>query len=332
MSFDVFNPQISTVAKGLEGKVITVVGGNNLGKTLQGTRLKKPFYIPFENGLKAIAGVPFAPVNKWSDFKQITKQLTKDPEKTKEYYQTLIFDQVEAASRFCMKYVANKYGVERIKEGNDGFGLWQEYSDEMFFEIDKLLKLGLTLYFIAHTKPDKNGKVYPKGDERALSPIINNSDLVIFLKSNGTDEEGRVVKSSGYLAETDEYFARSRFDYIDTYIPEFTAENLEKVVIEAIERQEKAEGIKAVTFEKQTESYTSEELDYDELMQRIKEIGAEFNERDMLDELTEVVEKHLGVGKRVTQCKKNQVEVMAIILDELKEVLEEANNKDEDEE
>jgi len=29
---DIFNPQVSTVAKGLEGKVILVYGGNNLGR------------------------------------------------------------------------------------------------------------------------------------------------------------------------------------------------------------------------------------------------------------------------------------------------------------
>jgi hypothetical protein len=45
MSFDIFNPQISTVAKGLEGKVITIVGSNSLGKTKQATRMEKPFYL-----------------------------------------------------------------------------------------------------------------------------------------------------------------------------------------------------------------------------------------------------------------------------------------------
>ena len=43
--FNIFNPMISTVAKGLEGKVITVAGGNNLGKTKQATRMEKPFYL-----------------------------------------------------------------------------------------------------------------------------------------------------------------------------------------------------------------------------------------------------------------------------------------------
>jgi hypothetical protein len=42
---DIFSPQISVVAHGLEGKVITVYGSNNLGKTKQSTRMKKPLYL-----------------------------------------------------------------------------------------------------------------------------------------------------------------------------------------------------------------------------------------------------------------------------------------------
>ena len=47
---NIFNPQISTVAKGLEGKVILVYGGNNLGKTKQATRMKKPFTYHLKRG------------------------------------------------------------------------------------------------------------------------------------------------------------------------------------------------------------------------------------------------------------------------------------------
>ena len=79
---DIFNPQVSTVAKGLEGKVILVYGGNNLGKTKQATRMKKPFYLPFEAGLNAIPGVPYCPITKWSDFIKINKQLTDQDTKT----------------------------------------------------------------------------------------------------------------------------------------------------------------------------------------------------------------------------------------------------------
>lgn len=44
-TFDIFNPQISTIAEGLEGKMILVYGNNSTGKTKQGTRMEKPFYL-----------------------------------------------------------------------------------------------------------------------------------------------------------------------------------------------------------------------------------------------------------------------------------------------
>ena len=37
---DIFNPQTSKVAKGLEGKTIMIYGGNNLGKTYVASKLK----------------------------------------------------------------------------------------------------------------------------------------------------------------------------------------------------------------------------------------------------------------------------------------------------
>ncbi len=45
MTFDIFNPQVSVVAKGLDGKMILVYGNNSTGKTKQATRMKKPFYL-----------------------------------------------------------------------------------------------------------------------------------------------------------------------------------------------------------------------------------------------------------------------------------------------
>ncbi|TWK87881.1 hypothetical protein CHCC20331_3242 [Bacillus paralicheniformis] len=82
--------------------------------------MKKPLYLPFEKGLNAIAGVPFMPINSWGDFKKVNKQLTKNPEKAKEAYQTIIVDEVDAFSKYATKYVCDQYDVDRIKDGNDG--------------------------------------------------------------------------------------------------------------------------------------------------------------------------------------------------------------------
>lgn len=323
MAIDIFNPQVSVVAKGLEGKVITIYGSNNLGKTKQSTRMKKPLYLPFEKGLNAIAGVQFMPINSWADFKKVNKQLTKNAEKAKEMYQTIIVDEVDAFAKYATRYVCEQYDVVRIKDGNDGFGLWKEYETEVWEEINKLIGVGFTVIFIAHAAEDKKGKVYPKGDKRVLAPVIDNSDIVLYLSSNGVDEDRKVIKSSAWLAETEEHFARSRFDYIDTYLPEFTAENLEKAIIEAVERQEQAEGIVAVTYEEQKQNNASEELDFNSLMDQIKEIGMKLNEEGRLEEVNEITEKHLGKGVKVTECSRKQVGVMSVILDDLKDLLAE---------
>jgi hypothetical protein len=325
VSFDIFNPHVSVVAKGLEGKVITIYGSNNLGKTKQATKMKKPFYLGFEKGIRAISGIPFLPINNWTDFKKINKQLTnpKTLDQAKQLYQTIIFDEVYTSALYCQDFLCKKHGVETIGEGNGGFGLWKEYESEFWTEIDKLLGTGYTLIFISHQEETKEGKAIPKGDKRSIKPIIDNSDIVVYLTSNGIDEDKNVIKSSAWFAETDEFFARSRFDFIDTYLPEFTSENLEKVIAVAIERQEEAEGIKAVSYNEQSERFKSDALNFDDLMEQIVEAGGRLAEADRLDELTEVVEKHLGVGKKVTECKKSQVQFMGLILDDLTELLSE---------
>ncbi|MGN7324871.1 ATP-binding protein [Bacillus altitudinis] len=319
---DIFKPEVSVIAKGIEGKVVTIYGSNNLGKSKQSSRMTKPLYLPFEKGLNAIAGVNFMPINSWGDFKKVNKQLSKNVEKAKEMYQTIVVDEVDAFAKYATRYVCNQYNVERIKDGNDGFGLWKEYENEVWDEINKLISNGFTVIFIAHAEADKSGKIYPKGDKRALAPVIDNSDIVVYLESNGVDENKNVIKSSAWLAETDEFFARSRFDYIDTYLEEFTAENLNQAIVEAVERQEAAEGITAVTYEQQKEVNSSERQDFDSLMNSIKETGKKLNAEGKLEKLNEVVEKHLGKDKKVTECTPKQLDVMSVILDDLNDLLD----------
>jgi len=326
---DIFNPKTSVVAKGLEGKTIMIYGGNGLGKTLQATRMKKPFYLPFEKGINAIAGIPFAPINSWADFKMLNKQLTglTTVNQAKEIYSTIIFDEVDASANYCQRYICGIYSAETIASGNGGYGLWKEYEKEYWEEINKLVGAGYTAVFIAHKTEDKNGFTLPKGDKRALSPVIDNCDIIVYVQSNGIDSEGKIIKSSGYLAQTDSFFARSRFDYIDTSLPEFTAENLEHAIIQAIERQEKVEGIKAVTDQEQKATFISVVVDYDKLMENIGKVGEKFINANKANELVIIVEKHLGKNKKVSECTKSQIEIMEVIYSDLVDKAKELNLK-----
>lgn len=327
MSLDIFNPVVSAVSHDMAGKTILVYGSNRTGKTKQATRLPKPYYLAFEKGINGISGIPFAPIQKWSDFVKVNKQLTnsKTLEQAKELYQTLILDTVEASAIMCQDYICQQYGVNRIKDGDKGFGLWREYEAEYWRQINLLTSAGYTVYFISHegtrTFKDENGeeydKIYPKGDKRSIDPVCDLVDIIAYASVNGLDENGEEIKSSLYMVNTKKYHAGSRFDYLVAYLKEFTAENLQKAISEAVKKQASVEGIKTVDYSKFKTQYENQELTFEELQQKIKEIAMKLNDTGRMEEYQEIVDRILGVGKKVSEATKKQQQQLELILDDL---------------
>lgn len=326
---DIFNPIISKVSKGLEGKTILVYGSNRTGKTKNATMFKKPYYIPFENGLNAIAGVPFLPIQKWADFKKVNKQLTNPNtlSKAKELYQTLIFDGVESASLMCQDYICQKFESESIGSGNGGFGLWKEYESEFKRELNLLTSAGYTIIFISHEGErkfsDENGqeydKIYPKGDKRSIDPICDLCDIIAYAKVNGLDENGKEIKSSLLMVNTKKYHAGSRLDYLTPFLKEFTAENLEKAIADAITEQEKNNTGSTIDYTKyQNEIKTEKNKTFEEIKDEIKDIAIKLKEASRMQEYTDIVEEYLGKDSSVKEAKKTQLQQLELILEDLK--------------
>ncbi len=329
VNVDIFNPQVSVLAKGLKGKCILIFGGNNRGKTYVATHMSKPFVIACESGLNALSGVKYNRVNNWADFKKLIKQFTSKStvEKARELYDTIVIDEVYASSIFCQDYVMATYGdgaLTLADSGDPRKNLYQLYEKEYFRVINQLLSCDYTVVFIGHEQADsKTGFITPKGDKRCLNPIIDNCDFVIYLTSGGIDEEGKVVLSTAHFAQTNEFFARSRFTECVTELYPFTAEGLEKVIMDAVEAEEKKSGVKAVEYEVQKQQNVSIVRDYDDVMREIQETGQKLIDADKVDIITEIVEETLGKGKKVSECTKKQIDAMEIILDNLKDKVEE---------
>lgn len=318
---DIFNPQTTVIAKGLEGKSFLIYGSNSLGKTAQAVRMSKPFVIATESGLNATAGVPYNRVTSWSDFKKLVKQFTGKTtvKKARELYDTIIIDEMYAASLLCQDFVIQTYGEGALTLGDSQgkVNLYQMYEKEFFKTVNLLLSANYTVVFIGHEQKKDKEKIQPKGDKRCVDPIRDWVDYVIYLKSNGVDENGRVVPSSAYLAETDEFFARSRFDTTPTFLPVWSAEALEEAVNIGIEKMEEEKGIKAVSFDEQKAQNTSVKYDYYEVMDQLQAVGQKFAASGNMELLTEIVEDTLGAGKKVSECTKKQIDAMVIILGDL---------------
>ena len=76
------------------------------GKTSTAAKFPKALLLGFEVGYLAIGGVKPQPINKWSEFKQVLKQL-KDP-KAHELYSNIIIDTADIAYDLCEKYICNQ--------------------------------------------------------------------------------------------------------------------------------------------------------------------------------------------------------------------------------
>lgn len=345
--FDIFNPPTTKVVKGVEGKMMLVHSdGTKCGKTTVGSQMPKPYYLRFEQGANAIDGLPYAPLESWSDFKKVNKKLTDLKPKEvvingetknitpRDIYTTIIIDTFDVAIRWCAKYVCNKYGVERLKEGNNGYGLWQEYADEWFGEMNKLMNAGYFIYGISHSEIKKivdgvTGEEYeqmcPKGDKRTIDPVVETVDFVGYVKPNGVDENGNVIKSSIYFAETREYKAGSRFDYMPKYIKEFSAQNIQDAIKYAVEMKEKETGNKAVTFSEIKEIESKKVWTHEEIINEIKPyVNALFEKYP--DDVSDIVTRNIGDIK-ITDTTKKQIPQLEIILFELQEFAKDNNVK-----
>lgn len=317
---DIFNPQTSVLAAGLEGKSIMIYGGNNLGKTYVAARLSKPYFIACESGLNAQSGVKYNRINRWADFRKVVKQFT-DPatvEKARALYDTIVIDEVYASSILCQDYVMNTYGngALTLGDGDGKHNLYQIYEKEYFRMINLLLSCDYTVVFIGHAQ-EKNGYISPKGDKRCLNPIIDNCDFVVYVQGNGIDEAGHEIKSSGYFVATNTFFARSRFPYCTPMIKEFNAENLEEAIKDAVIETAKHDDSIVVSYDEQKEKNTNVEENFDDVMKSIGELGKRFAESGHAQELQDIVEDTLGAGGKVMNCTKRQLDAVLIIRDDL---------------
>lgn len=337
-----FKIRKTKVVGGVAGKMMLVHSNSvKCGKTTVGSQMPKPLYLRLEQGANAIDGLDYIALESWADLKKVSKWLTsKKPQSIEidgeevtdvltNLYTTIIIDTWDVAIRWCTRYVCQKYGVERLKDGNGGFGLWSEYADEWFDVIMPILNAGYFIYSISHSeirkiKDGRTGeeveKFAPKGDKRTIDLIIETVDFIGYVKANGVDEHGNVIPSSIYFAETDEYLAGSRFTYMPSEIKVFSAENIQNAIKEAVEKKEAETGNKAITFEEKKAIESRKVWTYEELISECKKFGGIAWKKDK-EETQNILDKHLFAGARIDDATKKQMPQLEMILFDLKEFI-----------
>lgn len=327
MDFDFTQPDITVVEKSLKGKSLFIYGDNGTGKTANAVKASRPFAIPFENGLNAIAGLPYFKPNKWADTKKIVKQF-KRPE-VKALYDTILIDTADKMGEMLEKYICSTLGIAEIgdAEGGAGYLAVTKYVNEF---LDGLVDEGYTVIIIGHDTEkqmkDALGKKYtrhvPRGNKRVIAAIADAVDILGYCESNGFDEDtGEELLSTIYLKDGKYFKARSRWIHIQNSVTPFTIKGVEKALIDAIEKGEKEDGSEYYVDQKpriEPEPVKTFEEVCDELKETAKQIKEKTGEYTLY---TKAVEDKLGEGMKVSDCTSKHQEVLEELLDELKEKL-----------
>lgn len=320
---------VSKLDPSIRGKIIFTYGGNNLGKTKNAVMFPNPVVIPLEKGMNGTQGALVLKTATYMDVKMHVRTLTTNPQWLKALEQepiTIVIDGAEKLGLMCQRWLCGKYDVADISEGKGGYGLWGYYEKEIAGLVMDLTSQGYTILFIGHRQADhKTGFVTPKGDKRNIDPIIDVCDVVAYLTPNGVDENNQVIPSSAWLAETDQFFARSRFDYMDTYLPHYSAENLIEAIRVGIQREIDATDGEATDFTGQQEMYQSAtQMSHEETINALAGQYDQLAQIDRLDIWEDFVGRHLD-GIPVSEAKPSQLENLHAIYNDLADFLSSAS-------
>jgi len=338
MAIDLLNIEPHKVSRNLKGYSVFFYGEPKSGKTTTASHFPKALLLAFEKGYNAIPGIMAQPINKWSEFRSVLRELKKD--EIKQKFETIIIDTADIAYDYCTKYICDNakrpdgsYGVDSVSDipYGKGYGMVGQEFDEC---LRSIVQLDYGLVVISHatdkTFKNENGEEYnqivPTLDKRATNIVSRMADIIGYSRIVDTDAGEKTML---FMRGTNRYMAGSRFKYTPDYI-EFSYENLTNAIANAIDAQAKEDGQQYFTDEKSNLYLkNSNDLDFDKLMldfqDVINRLIKKANSEDVFQaeyspKITQITDKYLGRGNKVSQCSREQVEALSLIVDELKEL------------
>lgn len=335
MAIDIFSIKPSVVTRDLSGKSFLIYGERKSGKTSNAVKFPKPILLAFEKGYSMLSGVYAQPINTWKEALDVKKQLLKDAksvtdgEKAETVFKTVIVDTADIAYDLCEKFILDKEGVEYLDETEKmrGYRAVSREYDKFFQEI---VKANYTLVIISHATSkqikengEKYDKTIPTLPDRGFQVIARLVDVCAYA-SYETDADTGATSSMLTLRGGKNLEAGSRNKYMSARIP-FTYEALKKDMEQAIDKLEKEDGANVVNDTVNLYKDQSEKIDFKATMAEIRKIAKVLNNLDLMNDYTKIVNEYLGKGRSVKDCDESQSDMLALILEDLKDYVKENN-------
>ena len=342
MGIDLLNITPHQVSRDLRGYSVFFYGEPKSGKTTIATKFPRHLLLAFEKGYNAIPGAMAQPINTWSEFRKVLRQL-KDV-KVKEQYETIIIDTADIAYDLCEKYICDNakrpdggFGVDSVAD--IGYGKGYTMVAKEFDEcLRSIIQMDYGLVLISHAM-DKTFKDETNTEYSQIVPTLGNKprqivsrmcDIIGYSRSVQDNEGGTTTKL--FMRGTPRYVAGSRFKYTPDYI-DFNYKSLVKAIGDAIDKQMEEDGSEYFTTERNNLYLnTREELNFDALMEEfnsiIQSIMSTASEEEFANywqpRIVQITDRYLGKGMKVSQCSREQTEALDLIVTDLHDLVKDA--------
>lgn len=324
MAIDLLNLAPTAISRDLKGKYVLIYGQPKSGKTSFAAKFKKNLLCAFEMGYNAIDGIYAQPIQKWSDFKQVLRQLEQSDIKAK--FDTITIDTVSIAYDLCEQFVCAQNSVQKIGDIPWGGGYAQVKAE---FEacLRKITMLGYGLILIAHSEIRKETvnnselEFYSPALNKRCYEICNRLVDVIGYIAIEWDEQGNSERYL-YTRQTPRVVAGSRYKYLAPKI-KFGYQELVDAISEAIDQSEKLDGAKVID---ETPEIAEEHLDYNALMAEASSLwntlvvkDGEINE-EMAKRVMKRVEMIFGHPMKISEIAEDQVDLLNLVVLDMRDL------------
>ena len=321
MAINLLNIEPHKVSRDLSGYITYIYGVPKVGKTTFGSQFPGALILAFERGYNALPGVIAQDITTWGEFKQVLRELKK-PE-VRAVYKSIIVDTVDIAASLCEKYICNQLGIENIGDGGWSTNGWSKYKKEFEDTFRTISQLGYAVCFISHstdkTFKRKDGTEYNQmvpTAQRSVNEIVKGMADIYACADIVNGERKLILRSLDGTVDTG-----CRFKYIEPEIP-FTYNDLVDALNKAIDKEASETQNKFITTERARDTIAPT-YDYDKLMNEFQQITGNLMRENPSNgpKITEIVDKYLGKGKKVSETTRDQAEFISLIVDEIKDTL-----------
>jgi hypothetical protein len=319
MAINLLNLTPNKVSRDLSGYITYIYGPGGAGKTTFGVQAPGALLLAFERGYNALPGVLAQDITTWGQMKEVLRELKK-PE-VKATFKTIIVDTVDIASVICEKYICSQLGIENIGDGGWSTNGWAKVKREWEQTFRAITMEGYAVVFISHSK-DKTFKPKNAAEYNQIVPscstayneiIKNMADIMGYIDVNGNERKLVLRSPDGSID------CKCRFKYI-TPVIDFSYQSLVNALNDAIDKEATETGNKFITNDRVVVA-APVEYDYEALMTEFSSVAGDLmnkNQTKFGPLITQVVDKYLGRGRKISDTTPDQAEFVYLILQEVK--------------